>query len=179
MGTLKIFKMKWCNSRLGNSIGSLLTSLWLYRGIRITLAALFVYGGAVKLMDPHAFARILSAYDLVPNPLLPVVAIGLPAVELLAGLALVFDLRGSLATIAGLFALFLTVLGYGILQNLDVDCGCFGAEELNRQDGLRLAFYRDLALLGIVVPYLYVSRWMHLNKEKAPGNGADRKRTIN
>jgi len=154
-----------------NNIGSLLASPWLYRGSRIALAVVFIYGGVIKLMDPHAFARTLSAYDLLPDPLLPVVAIGLPAVEFLAGLALVFDLRGSLATIAGLFVLFLAVLGYGILQHLDVDCGCFGAEELNKQDGLRLAFYRDLALVGIVVPYLYVSRWLRLHKEKVPETG--------
>ncbi len=154
-----------------NRIIRLLSSLWLYRGVRLALAALFIYGGIVKLLDPHAFARTLSAYDLVPEPLLPVVAIGLPIVELLAGLALVFDLRGSLATIAGLFALFLVVLGYGILQDLDVDCGCFGAEELNKQAGLRLAFYRDLALAGIVIPYLYISRRMRLKREKAPERG--------
>ena len=153
------------------NIGRLIASLWLYRGVRIALSVLFIYGGVVKLLDPHAFARTLSAYDLVPDPLLPVVAIGLPAVELLAGLALVFDLKGSLATIAGLFVLFLAVLGYGILQNLDVDCGCFGAEELSKREGLRLAFYRDLALAGIVVPYLYISRRMRLQKEKAPEIG--------
>ena len=154
-----------------NRIVRLLSSLRLYRGVRLALAALFIYGGSVKLLDPHAFARTLSAYDLVPDPLLPVVAIGLPIVELLAGLALAFDLRGSLATIAGLFALFLVVLGYGILQDLDVDCGCFGAEELNKQAGLRLAFYRDLALAGIVIPYLYISRRMRLKREKAPERG--------
>lgn len=154
-----------------NSIVKVLSNLWLYRGVRIAIAALFIYGGFMKLLDPHAFARTISAYDLVPEPLLPVVAIGLPAVEFLAGLALVFDLRGSLATISGLFAIFLAVLGYGILQHVDVDCGCFGAEDLDKQEGLRLAFYRDLALAGIVIPYLYVSRWLRLQREKAPETG--------
>ncbi|ABC78779.1 MauE/DoxX family redox-associated membrane protein [Syntrophus aciditrophicus] len=161
-----------------NSIVRLLSSLWIYRGVRLALAVLFIYGGIVKLLDPHAFARTISAYDLVPDALLPVVAIGLPIVELLAGLALVFDLRGSLATIAGLFFLFLAVLGYGILQNLDVDCGCFGAEELDKQAGLRLAFYRDLAMAGIVIPYLYLSRWMRLKKEKAPEIGPTEKNKL-
>jgi len=163
---------------LWNSIVRLLSSLWIYRGVRLALAVLFIYGGVVKLLDPHAFARTISAYDLVPDALLPVVAIGLPIVELLAGLALVFDLRGSLATIAGLFFLFLAVLGYGILQNLDVDCGCFGAEELDKQAGLRLAFYRDLAMAGIVIPYLYLSRWMRLEKEKAPKIGPTEKNKL-
>jgi uncharacterized membrane protein len=135
-----------------------MASLWTYRLVRIALGALFLYGGVAKLLDPRAFARIISAYDLVPEPLLPVVAIGLPALEALAGLALILDLRGSLAVIWGLFGLFLAVLGYGILRDLDVDCGCFGAEDLARQAGLRQAFYRDLALAGLVVPFLYLSR---------------------
>jgi hypothetical protein len=58
----------------------------------------------------------------------------------------------------GLLALFVFVLGYGVLGDLDVDCGCFGAEELNKQAGLRTAFYRDLILIGIVMPYLYIVR---------------------
>jgi len=57
--------------------------------------------------------------------------------------------------IAGLLAMFVMVLGYGILTDLNVDCGCFDAEELDKRAGLRMAFYRDLVLIGVVVPYLY------------------------
>ena len=35
---------------------------------------------------------------------------------------------------------------------------CFGVEDLDKQAGLREAFYRDLVLIGIVAPYLYLSR---------------------
>jgi len=145
-------------SKMRERVLDALASIWPYRLVRIALGALFLYGGVVKLLDPRAFARIISAYDLVPEPLLPVVAIGLPALEALAGLTLILDIRGSLAVISGLFGLFLAVLGYGILRDLNVDCGCFGAEDLARQAGLRQAFYRDLALAGLVVPFLYLSR---------------------
>ncbi|RXM22016.1 DoxX family membrane protein, partial [Citrobacter sp. AAK_AS5] len=69
---------------------SLAFSLVPYRVVRISLAALFLYGGGIKLLDPKAFARTISAHDLVPEPLLPVVAIGLPLVETIAGLGLLF-----------------------------------------------------------------------------------------
>jgi uncharacterized membrane protein YphA (DoxX/SURF4 family) len=46
--------------------------------------------------------------------LLPIVAIGLPALEVAAGAALLFNVRGGLAVITGLLALFVAVLGYGI-----------------------------------------------------------------
>ena len=126
-------------SKMRERVLDALASIWPYRLVRIALGALFLYGGVVKLLDPRAFARIISAYDLVPEPLLPVVAIGLPALEALAGLALILDIRGSLAVISGLFGLFLAASAT-ILRDLTVDCGCFGAEDLARQAGLRQAF---------------------------------------
>jgi hypothetical protein len=111
-------------------------------------------------MDPRAFARTISGYDLVPDGLLVPVAIALPAIEWLAGLGLVFDVRGSLKVISGLLAMFLVVLGYAIFNNLNVDCGCFSAEEVHAQNSLRSAFYRDLGLMGIVT-YLCMWRWFH------------------
>lgn len=131
---------------------------WPYRIIRVALAALFICSGVIKLFDPKAFAATISAYELVPEAFLPVVAIGLPLIETIAGLALVFDRPWGLHLITGLLVLFVFVLGYGILGDLDVDCGCFGTEDLDKQAGLREAFYRDLVLIGVVIPYLYLSR---------------------
>ncbi len=136
----------------------------LYLLIRVALAALFIYGGVVKLFDPKAFAATISAYDLVPEAFLPVVAVGLPLIETIAGAALIFDRPWGLHLITGLLAMFVFILGYGILGDLNVDCGCFGAEDLNKQAGLRSAFYRDLALIGIVMPYLYLSRWVRVRE---------------
>jgi uncharacterized membrane protein YphA (DoxX/SURF4 family) len=48
---------------------------WPYRIIRVALAALFIYGGVIKLFDPKTFAAVISAYDLVPEAFLPVVAV--------------------------------------------------------------------------------------------------------
>ncbi|MEN6318335.1 MAG: MauE/DoxX family redox-associated membrane protein [Syntrophaceae bacterium] len=129
-----------------------------YRIVRFGVGALFIYGGVIKLFDPKGFARIISTYDIVPDVLLPFVAIGLPLIETVAGIALLFDIRGSLAVISGLLGLFVFVLGYGVLNDLNVDCGCFGAEELAQQESLRIAFYRDLFLAGIIIPFLYMCR---------------------
>jgi len=141
-------------------IRSYVASPWFYRVVRMALACLFIFGGGVKLLDPRAFAATISVYGLVPEPLLPFVAVGLPLIEVLAGLGLLFDIRGSLTAISGLLAMFVFVLWYGILKDLDVDCGCFGPEDLAGQGKLWNAFYRDLVLVGVVVPFLYFSRWI-------------------
>jgi uncharacterized membrane protein YphA (DoxX/SURF4 family) len=143
-----------------NSLNLLFSPLsWLPFLVRLALGLVFVYAGIVKLSAPKAFARIISQYDLVPSTLLPVVAIGLPVLELLAGIGIILSVRGSLTLTLSLLILFVTVLWYGILNNLDVDCGCFSAEDLKNQAGLWQAFYRDLVMIGAAV-LLYLLRWV-------------------
>jgi uncharacterized membrane protein YphA (DoxX/SURF4 family) len=125
---------------------------------RLGLGIIFIYAGVVKLSAPKAFARIISQYDLIPDLLLPLVAIGLPALEVLAGIGVILAVRGSLSLLLSLLVFFVLVLWYGILSNLDVDCGCFSAEDLKSQAGLWQAFYRDLIMIGAAL-FLYLSRW--------------------
>ncbi|MBI4768795.1 MAG: DoxX family membrane protein [Deltaproteobacteria bacterium] len=131
---------------------------WLSLLTRLGLGIVFIYAGAVKLSDPKAFARIISQYDLLPSALLPVAAIGLPVLELLAGIGIILDIRGSLSLIFSLLIFFAIVLWYGVLKGLEVDCGCFSAEDLKSQAGLWQAFYRDLIMIGAAL-LLYISRW--------------------
>ena len=140
-----------------DSLRAILQTRWPDRVIRGVLAFLFIYGGGLKLMDPKAFAAALSHYDLIPEMLLPVVAVVLPALEVVAGMALLFNLPGGLTVITGLLVLFVAVLGYGILTDLNVDCGCFGPEEVAGRQSLRQAFIRDLLLIG-AASFLYYTR---------------------
>ena len=133
-----------------------LASIWTYRLIRWLWSFVFLYAGATKLADPKAFAALIDAYGIVPDQLLMPVAVGLPLLEVATAIGLIADVRGSLAVISGLMAVFIAILVYGIRMGLDVDCGCFGPEDIESRayHGLREALYRDLAMaVGIV--YLY------------------------
>jgi hypothetical protein len=132
------------------------TPHWAYRLTRWGLAAVFVWAGAAKLADPAAFAALIDAYGLVPAPLLLPLAVGLPLVEVVAAVGLLADIRGSLAIIAGLMAVFIAILTYGIRMGLDVDCGCFtpGDIESRAYHGLQAALYRDLAMTAGIA-FLY------------------------
>jgi hypothetical protein len=90
---------------------------------------------------------------------LPFAAIGLPVLEVLAGIGVILAVRGGLSLMLSLLVFFVVVLWYGILSNLDVDCGCFSAEDLNNQAGLWQAFYRDLIMIGAAL-FLYLTRWL-------------------
>ena len=124
---------------------------------RVVLGTVFVYAGFIKLTDPRAFAVSISRYDIVPQILLAPVAIGLPALEFFAGIALIMNIRGSLTVIFSLLFLFVSVLGYGILNNLNIDCGCFSEEDIKGFNSLRIAFYRDLIMIAMA-SYIYAYR---------------------
>ena len=130
---------------------------WLYHFLRLGLACVFIYAGFIKLLDPRAFAQAIAQYDLLPEGLLPLVAVGLPVLELLAGLGLIGEIRGSLTLTAILLLIFLAILGYAVWHNLDIDCGCFAADELDAQHGVKTAFWRDLIMLGAAL-FLYWRR---------------------
>ncbi|MDP1762109.1 MAG: hypothetical protein Q8L43_07800, partial [Deltaproteobacteria bacterium] len=84
-------------------------------------------------------------------------AVGLPALELQAGLGLSFEIRGSLTLIAILLLIFLVILGYAVWHNLDIDCGCFTADELDAQHRVKTALWRDLIMIGATL-FLYWRR---------------------
>jgi uncharacterized membrane protein YphA (DoxX/SURF4 family) len=135
--------------------------IWLYRGVRWGLALVFLYAGLIKLVDPTSFAVIIAAYGLVPESLQMPIAVVLPAIEVLAAIGLMVDLRGSLTLMAVLMAIFIAVLGYGLWMGLDVDCGCFGPEDPEAEafHGLRQSLYRDLVMMAGVA-FIYIYRWL-------------------
>lgn len=135
----------------------IIQSVWLYRIVRFVLGAIFIYAGFVKLLDPKAFAGAISQYDIMPEIFLAPVAIGLPAIEFLAGIGLILNVRGSLAVIFSLLLMFTAVLGYGIVTDLNIGCGCFTPEELEGINSLKQAFYRDLVMI-MAAFYLFLSR---------------------
>lgn len=126
---------------------------------RLIIGGLFTYAGFLKISDVKAFAKTISLYNLIPEQFLPFVAITLPILEIIAGVGLIFNIRYCLSLITGMLIMFIIVLWYGILNNLEIDCGCFSSEELASHDSLRQAFYRDLVMLAGAF-YIYFFRIM-------------------
>ncbi len=126
--------------------------------VRWVLAGIFVYSGSVKLVDPSRFAEVIAGFGLLPDVLIYPVALLLPIIELVAGIGLVFGLRGSLLTVGVMLVMFIAVLFYGIHLGLDIDCGCFGPEDPEQvYKGLKIALVRD-AVMMVAVLFIYWSR---------------------
>ena len=129
---------------------------WIYKLTRWLLGGIFIYASSTKLLEPKTFTVLIEAFGIVPESLLIPVGIALPALEVAAGIGLLFDIKGSLSVIAGLLGMFIAMLGYGIWIGLDVDCGCFGPQDPEAEafHSLKISLYRDMIMLAGVA-YLY------------------------
>jgi len=115
---------------------------------RLVLGGLFVYAGAVKVLDPLDFAQNIRTYQLVGQSLSFIAAIVLPWLEILAGLALILGIwtRGAALVVAGLLVFFIVLTAVTMVRGLDVDCGCFGS--LSRKSGWGVIL-EDLGMLAL------------------------------
>jgi uncharacterized membrane protein YphA (DoxX/SURF4 family) len=95
--------------------------------VRVVLGALFLYAGAIKIMDPAAFALAVYNYHILPAWLVNMTAILLPWVEIAAGISLVLGLwiPGGALIVSGLLLTFAIALGFNLSRGLDIACGCF------------------------------------------------------
>jgi len=124
---------------------------------RLVLGGLFVYAGAVKVLEPLDFAQNIRNYQLVGQSLSFVAAIVLPWLEILAGLALILGVwtRGAALVVTGLLVFFIVLTAVTMIRGLDVDCGCFGS--LSRKSGWGVVL-EDLGMLVLGLALLFAPK---------------------
>ena len=121
--------------------------------LRLALGGVFIYAGALKIVDAQGFARDVHHFQLTPWTLSVVIAVYLPWLEVFAGLALILrrlPLGASLALVI-MTSVFLAALSIAWARGLDISCGCFGKEEHNIQTHFPQLFLRDAALLAAAI----------------------------
>jgi uncharacterized membrane protein YphA (DoxX/SURF4 family) len=99
-----------------------------WRIVAIVIGGLFIYAGAVKVIDPVEFARDIDNYKMLPWQIGVSLALYLPWLEIFAGLALVTGVlyRGGVFLLTGLMAVFVVATIIARTRGLDISCGCFG-----------------------------------------------------
>jgi uncharacterized membrane protein YphA (DoxX/SURF4 family) len=127
---------------------------WLVLAAEVALGVIFILAALPKIADPPAFAHMIYNYRMLPGPLVNVLALFLPWLELFAGAALVLGIWRRPAGIAVglLLVVFVAAIAFNLTRGHAVDCGCFDVqaagksrEELLRDMGWVLA--RDLGML--------------------------------
>lgn len=100
---------------------------------RIMLALVFLFFGLEKIVAPEKFAKELLNYGFFPYKLVNIMALILPWVEVLTGMALVVGVKiRSMAVLSGLMMLaFIASVGAAMALGLDISCGCSSSHAKN------------------------------------------------
>ncbi len=117
---------------------------------RILVAALLLTAGLIKAGASEGFAITIAGFSILPPGAVTAFAIGLPWVEIVAGIFLLIPrtVRLGAALASGLFAAFILAIAWALSQGLIVDCGCFGESPPSRERMVN-TLLRDVALLAI------------------------------
>jgi len=128
--------------------------LTLWRIVDLIIAAVFIYAGAIKALDPVQFAHDIDNYKILPWTVGVGLAFYLPWLEIFCGLALILRrlYLGGLSILTALIAVFLGATIAAKFRGLDITCGCFGHVSKNWSFTGHLAI--DLFLLTSVIVLL-------------------------
>jgi hypothetical protein len=123
----------------------------LWRSIDFIIAGVFIYAGALKVLDPVQFANDIDNYKILPWTISVGLAFYLPWLEIFCGLALILRrfYLGGLSILTALVAVFLVATIAARVRGLDITCGCFGHASQNWNFPAHLAL--DLAILGALL----------------------------
>ena len=135
---------------------------WVGLAARLVTGAVWLVAGALKVTNPDASIAAVRAYELLPGSVVEPVALALPAVEMVVGLALVLGVltRGA-AVISGLlFVAFIIGIVSVWVRGIEIDCGCFGGGgyDPNASSKYPWEIARDTALLLLSAYVVLVPR---------------------
>lgn len=141
---------------------------WLTIRVQIALGAIFVAAAIPKILDPPNFAHMIYNYRLVPGELLNPLALILPWIELLCGLALIVNLwKRTAAMIVGvLLVVFIVAVGINFARDNAIDCGCFTQNPVSKSydqlmNEMKWVIWRDVGMLLLVAQLLYATADRH------------------
>jgi len=95
--------------------------------IRIIVGFVFIITGISKIVEPAQFAREITNYDMMFLPLINLMAIILPWLEIVTGFLFVFGVRIKANTIllAAMILMFNFAITVAWARGLDINCGCY------------------------------------------------------
>jgi uncharacterized membrane protein YphA (DoxX/SURF4 family) len=137
---------------------------WINVRVQIALGAIFVASAIPKIIDPPSFAHMIYNYRLVPGWAVNPLAIVLPWLEIIAGLALIIGIwkRGAAAVIGTMLLVFIIAIGINLGRDNAIDCGCFEQNPVPKThaqliDDMKWVIWRDVGMLLLVAQILYAN----------------------
>jgi putative oxidoreductase len=134
----------------------LLSNSWIEMAARWILGLTFIYASIHKIVTPADFAKIVYGYDLFPAVFINLIAIVIPFLELITGLALVSGLypRSAAIIINALLLAYIIVLTVNLIRGHEFDCGCFSAAQSGYTSSPAVTLVRDIIYFILGMPVI-------------------------
>jgi putative oxidoreductase len=102
---------------------------WLTCMLRLLAGGVFLVAGVLKVLDPARFAADIDHFRLLPYFAVAPLALYLPWLEIICGLAVFVSTsrRSALVLLLALTVVFIAAITSAWMRGLDIRCGCFGA----------------------------------------------------
>jgi uncharacterized membrane protein YphA (DoxX/SURF4 family) len=146
------------------NLRTILTSDWLTVRVQIALGAIFVAASLPKLLDPPSFAHMIYNYRLVPGFAINAIALVMPWLELLSGVALILGIwrRPAAALIGAMLVVFIVAISINLGRDNAVNCGCFDINAPQKSHDeliaeMKWVVIRDVGMLLMVAQILWAS----------------------
>jgi len=131
------------------ALGRWLARPWIVRLAQLAIGVLFLVAALGKIGDLSNFAQQVHNYRLAPMWSQNLIAMTLPWIELVAGLALVLNVRprAGATILLALMLVFTVAVGAAWARGLDFECGCFGKASASRIGAQK--FFENLGWLVV------------------------------
>src|SRR6266516_4988085 len=106
---------------------------FVWRIADVIVGGVFIYAGAIKVLDPVQFANDIDNYKILPWTISVGLAFYLPWLEIFCGLALIMRrlYLGGLSILTALISIFIVAAIAAKIRGIDITCGCFGHASKN------------------------------------------------
>ena len=130
---------------------------FIWRFVDLIIGGVFIYAGAIKVLDPVGFANDIDNYKILPWTIGVGLAFYLPWMEIFCGLALIARrlYLGGLSILTALTSVFIIATIAAKVRGLDITCGCFGHVSKNWSFSAHLTL--DLGLLAALLVLMRIS----------------------
>lgn len=124
---------------------------WIDIALAVIAGGLFIYAGALKIIDPLKFAIDIQNFRILPYSIAIRTAFYLPWLEIICGVSLIIGWMrfGALGILTFLTVIFIAATIAAKARGIDLDCGCFGSAAKNLPFVWHLVI--DFALLAILL----------------------------
>ena len=137
---------------------------WVELAFRWILGATFIYSSYDKILSPADFAKIIYGYGLFPAPLINLIAIIVPYLQLVIAFALILGIypRSAAIIVNALLAAFVILISINLIRGYEFNCGCFTLQNSGKQVSSSTTIGRDFIFLALgiqVFLYRQSRRW--------------------